>query len=164
VLKPSRCGAKILLSVEGVQVRLSAISFGGFRGGIPVKRSLLAFFASSALVLLLSVPLFAHHSMSMYASDRSVSLKATVTHFAWGNPHTQIQFEVQDDQGVAEKWLAECPSPSRLSNAGWNSDTLKPGDQITIIGGAAKDGSHSMRLDRIVLADGRELGGYRRDR
>jgi hypothetical protein len=102
--------------------------------------------------------------MSMYASDRAVTLKATVTNFSWANPHTQIQFDVLDEQGVNEKWMAECPSPNRLSNAGWSEDTLKPGDQITIIGGPAKDGSHSMRLDRIVLADGRELSGYRRDR
>ena len=99
--------------------------------------------------------------MSMYDQKRSVTLKATITEFAWTNPHVQIHFEVQNESGVA-LWMAECPSPSRLSRSGWSGDTLKPGDQITIIGNPAKDGSNEMRLDQVVLPSGQEMTAYRR--
>jgi uncharacterized Zn ribbon protein len=98
----------------------------------------------------------------MYDRAHVVMLKSTVTNFAWSNPHAQIHFDVQDNKGATEKWMAECPSPSRLSKAGWNGNTLKPGDQVTIIGDQAKDGSNSMRLDHVVLSNGRELEGYGR--
>ncbi|HWF38291.1 MAG TPA: DUF6152 family protein, partial [Candidatus Acidoferrales bacterium] len=83
-------------------------------------------------------PALAHHSMSAYDSSRSVTLKATITNFAWTNPHVQIQFEVRDDNGNVVPWMAECPSPGRLSKRGWSESTLKPGDQVTIIGNPAK--------------------------
>jgi hypothetical protein len=106
--------------------------------------------------------LFAHHSMSMFDQSRSVTLKATVTNFAWTNPHVQIQFQVQDEKGTVASWMAECPSPGRLSRTGWSGDTLKPGDQITIIGNPAKDGSNEMRLGQIVLPGGQQMTAYRR--
>jgi hypothetical protein len=109
-----------------------------------------------------SAPVFAHHSMSAYDSGRSVTLKATITNFAWTNPHVQIQFEVRDDNGNVVPWMAECPSPGRLSNRGWNENTLKPGDQVTITGNPAKDGAKEMRLGAVTLADGQQMTAYHR--
>lgn len=119
----------------------------------------------SALSLFLAfacAPVFAHHSMSAYDSGRSVTLKATITNFAWTNPHVQIQFDVRDDNGNVVPWMAECPSPGRLSNRGWNENTLKPGDQVTITGNPAKDGAKEMRLGAVTLADGQQMTAYHR--
>ena len=127
-----------------------------------MKRVLLGTLAFSFGLLLLSQPTLAHHSMSMYDRGRSVTFKATVTNFAWTNPHVQIQFQVLDDKGNAAAWMAECPSPNRLAKAGWSGDTLKVGDQITIIGNPAKDGSNEMRLDQVILSNGQEIAAYRR--
>lgn len=127
-----------------------------------MKRTLLCLFSFSLGLVLLSSPVFGHHSMSMYDRGRSVTLKATVTNFAWTNPHVQIQFQVQDEKGNPAAWMAECPSPNRLAKAGWSGDTLKPGDQITIIGNPAKDGSNEMRLDQVILENGQEMAAYRR--
>lgn len=109
-----------------------------------------------------SVPVFAHHSMSAYDSGRSVTLKATITNFSWTNPHVQIQFDVRDDNGNVVPWMAECPSPSRLSRGGWSESTLKTGDQVTITGNPAKDGAKEMRLDSVTLADGQQMIAYHR--
>jgi hypothetical protein len=89
--------------------------------------------------------------------SHTTAVKGTVTQFQWGNPHMWINFEVQDDKGAAQNWSAGGPSPNRLANSGWNSDTLKPGDQVTFVGYRIKDGGYSMKLDKIVLPDGREL-------
>ncbi len=98
----------------------------------------------------------------MYDLDHLITLRGTVTDFIWSNPHAQVHFDVQDDKGGVGKWTADCPSPRRLSRAGWTADTLKAGEQVTIIGNQAKDGSMIMRLDQVVLSSGQELTGYSR--
>ena len=111
-------------------------------------------------LLLVSGTAFAHHSMSMYDREHSVTMKATVTDFEWASPHTVIHFDVADDNGSVEKWIAESPAPYRLERNGWNKDSLKPGDQITIVGNRRKDGSTAMRLLKLVRSDGQQLDGY----
>ena len=127
-----------------------------------LRRHILGVFTVALLLAMASVPSFAHHSMSAYDSSRSVTLKATITDFAWTNPHVQIHFEVRDQNGNVEAWMAECPSPSRLSRGGWSGETLKPGDQISITGNPAKDGAKEMRLQSVMLADGQQMTAYRR--
>jgi len=72
----------------------------------------------------------------------------------------QIHFEVRDDGGAVADWMAECPSPSRLSRAGWSEDTLKTGDEVTITGNPAKDGAKEMRLESVALSNGQQLRAY----
>jgi len=73
------------------------------------------------------------------------------------NPHTQITFTVTDDRGNIEKWVAEGPGPNRLANHGWSKDSLKPGDEITIVGNRNRDGSPTMRFEKVILPNGQEL-------
>jgi hypothetical protein len=110
-------------------------------------------------LLLVSRPILAHHSMSIYDMSQTITLKATVENFDWSNPHVQIHFDVKDDKGNVEKWLAECPGPNRLSKTGWNKGSLKPQEEITITGNPTKDGSKSIRLGKVVLPSGEELMG-----
>ena len=117
-------------------------------------RSLLALLST---LLCLSGPVFAHHSMSMYDRGHDTSFKATITEFNWSNPHSQIVFTVTDDHGDAVKWVAEGPGPNRLANHGWSKDSLKPGDQVTIVGNCNKDGSPTMRFEKVIFSNGQEL-------
>lgn len=103
------------------------------------------------------VPLTAHHGSSNYDMSKSVSVKGTVTQFAFMNPHSAIHLEAKDDKGNAEQWLIEADSPNNLSRAGWTRDSLKPGDQVTIVGNRVKDGSRVLRLQKIIFSDGKEL-------
>jgi len=99
----------------------------------------------------------AHHGSSNYDMSKSVSVKGTVTEFAFMNPHSAIHLEAKDDKGNAEKWLIEGDSPNNLARAGWTRDSLKPGDQVTIVGNRLKDGSKVMRLQKVIFADGKVL-------
>ena len=110
-----------------------------------------------AISLMISEPAFAHHSMSMYDRGRDTTFKATITQFDWVNPHSQITFTAADEHGNTVKWVAEGPGPNRLANHGWTKDSLKVGDQVTIVGNRNKDGSPTMRFERVVLPDGKEL-------
>ena len=112
------------------------------------------FFAS----LLICGAASAHHSMSMYDRGHDTTFKAaTITQFEWTNPHTQIAFTITDEHGNTVKWVAEGPGPNRLSNHGWTKDSLKSGEQVTIVGNVNKDGSSTMRFEKIIFADGQTL-------
>lgn len=105
-------------------------------------------------------PLSAHHGAAAYDREKTVTLEATISAFDWGNPHALIRFEAEDGTGRASEWTAETAGLVILARAGWNRRTLKPGDRCTIVGHPAKNGSHTMLLQRVVLNDGRELGNY----
>jgi hypothetical protein len=107
-------------------------------------------------LLLVSVPLFAHHGASAYETGLT-NLKGTVTDYHLMNPHTELFFDVTGPSGKAEKWAAEAASALTMSRLGWTTSTFKPGDQITVAGNRAKNGSHAMRLRKVVLASGKEF-------
>jgi hypothetical protein len=107
--------------------------------------------------LMLSVPMIAHHGNAAYDLENPITLKGTVTEFAWSNPHVQIYFDVKDDKGKIVHWASETVSPGMLIRAGWSKNELSPGDQITITLGPAKNGSLVGYALKIVLANGKEL-------
>ena len=122
-----------------------------------MKARIVLLLAALTASFAISGPALAHHSMSMYDSSRDTTFKATITQFDWANPHSQIVFTADDDHGNIVKWVAEGPGPNRLANHGWSKDSLKPGDQVTIVGNCNKDGSPTMRFERVILPNGQEL-------
>ncbi len=127
-----------------------------------MKTRIVSLLAVLTISLLISGPAFAHHSMAMYDSNRETTFKATITQFDWANPHAQITFTAPDEHGSVVKWVAEGPSPNRLVNGGWSKESLKPGDQVTIVGNCNKNGSPTMRFVRVTLPNGQELEARRR--
>ncbi len=88
----------------------------------------------------------------------STSMKATVTNFEFVNPHGMIYIVVRDDKGNIQKWAVETRGgPNVFVKAGWDKDTLKPGDQITLVAHPAKNGSNNSRLVKIVFSNGMAL-------
>jgi hypothetical protein len=108
-----------------------------------------------------AVPLSAHHSWPVNTS-RLVTVKGTVMKFAWENPHPMITLEVGADEGKLETWSVGGPAINRMETNGWTKTTVKPGDVITGIGYQFADGQKIIRLERVVLADGKELRVYGR--
>ena len=117
-------------------------------------------FVILALVLAV-VPLSAHHSWPV-SYDRLVTVKGTVVEFKWSNPHPMMTIEVPTNEGRPEKWEIGGPAINRMEANGWTKTTVKPGDVITGIGYQFADGQKIVRLERVVLADGKELRLYGR--
>lgn len=118
--------------------------------------------APKFVVLLLvsaALPLSAHHSWPV-SRDRLVTVKGTVVEFVWVNPHPMITLEVPAKDGRTEKWQVGGPAIIRMEGNGWTKTTVKPGDVITGIGYQYADGQKIIRLERVVLADGKELRVY----
>ena len=111
--------------------------------------------AVSFAALLVSAPLLAHHGEVNYDTEKVVSVKGTVSDFEFINPHTLITVDVKNDKGEIEKWDCEMRSPTMLVRVGgWDKNTLKPGDVITVFGFRAKNVTTVMRLQKLTLADG----------
>jgi hypothetical protein len=118
-------------------------------------------FLALAVGVFAATPLSAHHAWPVDRS-KEVTVKGTVTSFNWSNPHVMIDLEVKTDQGKVEKWNIGGPSPDRMARNGWDRNTLKPGDAITGIGYRHNDGSNIVQLQKIVLANGKEMLLYGR--
>ncbi len=89
-------------------------------------------------------------------------MNGTVTGYTWSNPHVMIGLDVKEANGKIDKWDVGGPSTARMAGNGWDRSTLKMGDVITAIGYRFTDGSNILRLQKIVMANGRELFLYGR--
>ena len=118
--------------------------------------SLLAFgFATVGIV----VPASAHHSFSAeYDSKKVVTLTGTVTKFEWMNPHVYFYVDVDSADGKTENWAFEMGPPNGLQRSGWTKNTMKVGDEVTVNGTLAKDGSKQVNVRTVTTADGKSLG------
>jgi hypothetical protein len=120
-------------------------------------------FCVPAIVALLFVsavmPLAAHHSWPI-TYDRLVTVKGTVIEFRWANPHPMMTLEVEANDGRKEQWTVGGPAIIRMEANGWTKTTVKPGDVITGIGYQFADGQKILRLERVVLSNGKELKLY----
>jgi hypothetical protein len=103
----------------------------------------------------------AHHTWPVSYS-KLVTVTGTVTEIKWANPHPMITLQVRTDDGGVETWLVGGPAPSRMQANGWTKFTVKPGDVITGIGYQFQDGEKVIRLEKVVLADGKEMLVYGR--
>jgi hypothetical protein len=124
-----------------------------------VRSRLQALAVGTLGVLMVASSSSAHHVWAV-DTQRSITVKGTVTGFDWGNPHVQIFLDAKDSNGAVEKWTAGGPSPTRMTGTGWDRNTLKVGDLITAIGHRGTDVPNLLRIQKVVLPDGRELVGY----
>jgi hypothetical protein len=113
----------------------------------------------AALGLLIpAVPVLAHHSFAAeYDASKPVTLKGTVTKVEWTNPHARFYVAVKDDAGNVTNWNLELASPNVLSRNGWTRHSLNEGDQITVEGSKAKDGSNLANARVVTLASGKKV-------
>lgn len=112
-------------------------------------------------LILAAAPLSAHHRWPVDRSEL-VTVSGTVVEFVWENPHPMITLEVRNNDGVTEEWLIGGPALNRMEANGWNESTVNPGDEITGVGYQFSDGQKIVRLERVMLADGSEIGVYAR--
>jgi len=109
-------------------------------------------------LLVTALPILAHHSFSAeYDFARPVTLQGTVVKWELINPHGWITLDVKDGTGKVVRWAIETGNPNALLRAGWRKDSLKPGDEVTIEGYLAKDGTPTVNGVQVTLADGRKV-------
>ena len=118
----------------------------------------LAILAGCVGLLTMALPLAAHHSFAAeYDNAKPVSVKGKAVKMDWVNPHSHLIFEVTSPDGKTEQWSAETPPPNGLYRAGWRQSMIKGGEEITVNGYLAKDGTNLMWAQSVDFADGRRI-------
>ncbi len=116
-----------------------------------------------SLIILVPLGISAHHGSAPYDRSRSTTVRGTVTQFRFMNPHVLIYAAVEGLEGEVVEWSGELTSPNRLargeSSAKWNRNIIQPGDIIELTGNPALNGAPSLRLLKVVNADGAILVG-----
>jgi hypothetical protein len=111
------------------------------------------------LALILAGPVAAHHSVqAQFDIHKTFTVSGTVAKVEWINPHSYLTVNVTGSDGKVQKWAFELGGPGALRRAGMSREDrggLKPGDEVTASGLAAKDGSTTGFLQELKLADGR---------
>jgi Family of unknown function (DUF6152) len=96
-----------------------------------MKSHLTTLLVSAALVAMGGAAL-AHHSFAMFDQEHPMEVSGVVKDFKYTSPHSFIILEIKDNNGNAEAWNLEGGSPSALARDGWNSKTLKAGDELRL--------------------------------
>jgi|SRR5579871_987808 len=102
--------------------------------------------------------LLAHHSFLVeFDQNKPMTVTGVVTKVEWMNPHSYFYVDVQDSSGKVVKWSFETASPSALAMRGWNRDTVRVGDKVTVQGYRTKRESNLAAARLVSLPDGRQV-------
>ena len=94
-----------------------------------------------------SLPLLAHHGNASYDTEKTVTVKGTVTEYIWANPHVFVKVDAKDESGNTVHWVIETQNLVQQSTLGWTNTTFKPGDQVEIEVTPAKVGRLTAHVD-----------------
>src|SRR5712691_2699050 len=105
-----------------------------------------------------ALPAIAHHSFAAeYDGSKTLTIKGKVAKVDWVNPHSWVYVEVTEPDAKVTNWGCETAPPNTLYRQGWRRDSLKPGDEVTVEGFLAKDGTNTMNARAVTLANGRRM-------
>jgi uncharacterized protein DUF6152 len=95
----------------------------------------------------------AHHSFAAeFDATQPVTLTGIVTKVDWTNPHVWFYINVKDPAtSEVVNWGAEMGPPHALQRRGWRRETLKIGDEVTVKGALARNGSKRMNASVVTL-------------
>jgi hypothetical protein len=122
-----------------------------------MRKRLIGAIAVAAGLLFAALPLFAHHGNATLDTEKTLTMKGTVTEWVWSNPHCLLQFDVKNEGGQVVHWIAETQNPAEMVSLGWGKTSFKPGDEVTVSLMPVKNGNPFGRISLVVLPDGKTL-------
>jgi hypothetical protein len=99
----------------------------------------------------------AHHSFgATYEISKEIKLAGKIVQFVYRNPHSFVHVEAPDPAGATQRWAIEWGGTAQLTGQGVNRDTLKVGDQVTVVGRPSRvPGEYRVLMVNLVRpADG----------
>jgi hypothetical protein len=113
---------------------------------------------AAAFLAVSSLPALAHHSFAAeFDLKQPITVKGVVTKIEWMNPHAWFYLDVKKDDGTVEHWQCETGAPVELVRRGWRKTDLKVGDEVTVQGLRAKDGTKTLSARMVTLPDGKKV-------
>lgn len=112
----------------------------------------------TALVLLASVGLHAHHSFAAeFDAERPITLRGTLTKIEIINPHGWIYVDVKNPDGSITNWAVEAGSANTLLKRGLRKTSFPVGSEVVIKGFLAKNGRRVANGQTVTFQDGRDF-------
>lgn len=98
----------------------------------------------------------AHHNPGVYFDLEAVVIHRDVTavSFTPANPHGRFVYTMAEDDGTVSEWVAELPANNMMRRNGVESDTIQPGDIVTIRGNPGREGATMLRITHALLPGG----------
>src|SRR5258708_29362662 len=125
-----------------------------------MRLSSIGLLAAGFGLFLVLTPVMSHHTFAAeYDGKKPVKLTGIITKVDWMNPHVYFYLDVKDDGGNVANWALEMGPPNGLQRSGWTRNTMKVGDEVTVEGTLAKDGSKQANARSVFLTStGKKLG------
>ena len=115
---------------------------------------------TGAMIVLAPGVLLAHHNFrSIFDTNLPVEVTGTVTEVRWTNPHARFFVSAQGEDGEVVTWDFELASPNSLFRRGWDRNSLKPGDTVTVTAIRARNVPHLANTSTVTLSDGQRVFG-----
>src|SRR5688572_1120945 len=109
---------------------------------------------ATAAPALLGIPAWAHHSHANYDTNEFTTVSGIISEVVWTNPHVWLYMDVADAQGRPQMWALEGGSVTALMRGGWQRDSMKPGDKVSVRCHRLRDGSEGCLLGFFTNING----------
>jgi hypothetical protein len=94
----------------------------------------------------------AHHS---FAAEFHYDQSGTITgEVLFVNPHARYFVALEDESGQEILWDAQTRSPNALFAIGWNKDTIRVGERITIEGNLGRNNARKIWIREVRKENG----------
>ncbi|HEU4625112.1 MAG TPA: DUF6152 family protein [Steroidobacteraceae bacterium] len=118
-----------------------------------MKRGLLI--ALAVFVLAAPLGVGAHHSTANFDHSKTVTVHGVVKYFAFTNPHSFMDLEVQNEAGEWETYKVFTVGKVLMKRYGWTDKDVTPGDKVTVSGNPDRHNPQYLYLTHIVFASGK---------
>ena len=108
-----------------------------------------------AFAALSAAPSYAHHSFAAeFSYEDSGTITGEVVEVLFVNPHARYFIAIKDAAGQEKLWDAQTRSPNALLNTGWNKDTIRVGERVTIEGNLGRDNAPKIWIRELRKESG----------
>jgi hypothetical protein len=121
-------------------------------------KTLITLLLALAIVSIAAPPVAAHHGRGRtFDMQKRLTLKGVVSNVKWQNPHVLIFIDVKDEAGKVVTWGFENSNVRTLATQGYNRNTLKVGQEVTVMLNPAANGEPIGIVVKVILPDGKEI-------
>ena len=108
--------------------------------------------------LLAAAPAVSHHAFAAeFDINKPVKLSGAITRIEWTNPHAWLFVDAKDASGATQNWAIELVGINDLLRRGWGRNRVQPGDDVSVDGFGARNGTNTANAVSVSLANGELL-------
>ena len=122
------------------------------------RAPVIARISMSAVSLIASAGVWAHHSYAAYDMTKTLKAAATVKEFYWGAPHSSANFVILGPGGKQQSLTLQGGAPATMMKQGLSPRDIRKGMKVEITWHPLRSGEPGGTLATIKFEDGRVFG------